>query len=572
MSPNNSQMKTSDYDVAICGGGLAGLTLARQLKQELPDASIVLIDRLSRPLPEAAFKVGESLVETGSYYLVDTLKLQDYFNKSHIRKLGFRFFFDNPSQPFHRRPEFGLSQFPRVNSYQIDRGVLENDLRTFNEEAGVDLLEGRAVREIVLSEDGGLHEVHLSGTNGSSGMVRARWVVDAMGRRRYLQKKLGLTREHGKKCSSVWFRFEGRIDVDDLVPEEMRDWHERVPDNIRYYSTNHLMGSGYWIWLIPLSSGSTSVGIVALEELHPFESFNTFERAMDWLSAYEPDLAAYLEDREPLDFRTMRDYSYASKQLFSIERWACIGEAALFPDPFYALASDLIGFGNSIITDMVRRDRAGELTKPVVDDYNNYILSLNHWLTSNIQQGYPFFGNPVVMSCKVMWDTAGGWANLGPQMFNSLFLDQKGSDAYRKISGRFFFLTRAMQRLFADWAAMSPGRLSFDFIDFLSVPFLRDMQWRNLKAGKTLDEIIEDQVINMERLEEFAQVLFLLAVEDVMPDALDTFQPPIWLNAWGITLDRDKWDDRLFAPTTERRDLEDLRQQIRGLFSVKAFA
>ncbi len=37
----------------------------------------------------------------------------------------------------------------------------------------------------------------------------------------------------------------------------------------RWLSTNHLCGPGYWVWLIPLASGSHSVGIVADEKHAP---------------------------------------------------------------------------------------------------------------------------------------------------------------------------------------------------------------------------------------------------------------------------------------------------------------
>jgi hypothetical protein len=48
-------------------------------------------------------------------------------------------------------------------------------------------------------------------------------------------------------------------------------------------STNHLLGKGYWVWIIPLASGATSIGIVADPQFHPYAEFNTFERAMQWL-------------------------------------------------------------------------------------------------------------------------------------------------------------------------------------------------------------------------------------------------------------------------------------------------
>lgn len=50
------------YDAIIVGGGLAGLTLARQLHLEVPALRVLLAEKRTHPVPEAAFKVGESSV------------------------------------------------------------------------------------------------------------------------------------------------------------------------------------------------------------------------------------------------------------------------------------------------------------------------------------------------------------------------------------------------------------------------------------------------------------------------------------------------------------------------------
>ena len=55
------------------------------------------------------------------------------------------------------------------------------------------------------------------------------------------------------------------------------------------------MGAGYWVWLIPLGSGSTSVGIVADPALHPFHRLSRFDRAVDWLREFEPQCADVVE-------------------------------------------------------------------------------------------------------------------------------------------------------------------------------------------------------------------------------------------------------------------------------------
>jgi len=557
-----------DYDVAICGGGLAGLTLARQLKLQIPDISIAVLDKLSRPLPAAAFKVGESTTEAGAYYLSDILQLKEYLAQHHLYKLGFRFFFGDATGPFHQRPEFGLTRFPVVPSFNVDRGILENDLRRFNEEAGIAMLEGCAVQDIVLKNGDGRHEIiYKNGEQGREGKVKSRWVIDATGRRRLLQKKLKLTKDLGRKCSAVWFRLSGRIDVSDLVPAEVESWHKRVPDNIRYYSTNHLMGRGYWVWIIPLPSNSTSIGIDAIEDIHPFAGFNTHKAAMQWLKKYEPALAALIQDREPMDFMCMRDYTYSSRQVFSSERWACVGEAGIFADPLYAPGTDLIGISNSMAADIIRLDFEGKLTPNIVTNYNWSVIALNEALARNIQVGYPLFGNAAVMAAKIIWDTAAGWALLAPQIYNSIFIDAEKSAKIRKAKASYFLLAQTIHRLFVEWEAKSSGRGTFEFIDFLKISLLLDLRNRNLHGCKSAQELVDDHIYNMERIEEMAQAIFLLAVEDVMPECLHHFQEPIWLNAWAISINQEKWQaDGLFQPATPRRDLNGIRQQLRPLF------
>jgi flavin-dependent dehydrogenase len=572
------------YDVVICGGGLAGQTLARQLHLTMPERSIAVVDRLVRPLPNAAFKVGESTTEAGSYYLTYMLDLVEYFDQQHLRKLGLRFFFGQPKDRIQDRPEFGLTEFQVVRSYNFDRGMLENDLRQFNIDAGITMFEGYNIEDMALTEGEDRHTVALKSMsprqshtahNGASMepqtlQLQTRWVVDATGRRRYIQKKLNLTKANPCPCSSSWFRLPGRIDIGDLVPEQATDWHERVPGKRRYYSTNHLAGTGYWVWIIPLSSGSTSIGIVT-NDIHPFETYNTYQRAMQWLTTYEPRLADHIRGMEPMDFRCMREYTYTSRQVFSINRWACVGEAGAFADPLYSPGTDFIALGNSMVTEMIRQDFAGMLTAQTVQNYSQTLLALNDAITHNIQLSYPLFGTPAPMAAKVLWDTAAGWSLLSPQIYNSIFKDEALNNRVRKVKAGYFFLTQRLQQLLTDWGAKTSGRCEFRFIDFLNIPLFIDLRQRNLMPGKGADELVQDHVTNMEQLEEFAQAIFLVAVEDVLPEHFERVQSVPWLNAWRVSLDPEKWEaDGLFQPKTPARDWSDIRQQIRSLYHIKS--
>jgi 2-polyprenyl-6-methoxyphenol hydroxylase-like FAD-dependent oxidoreductase len=74
------------YDVAILGGGLAGLSMALQLKRQRPETKVLVADKRAEPAPEAAFKVGESTVENGAYYYREILGMKDHLQEHQLRR------------------------------------------------------------------------------------------------------------------------------------------------------------------------------------------------------------------------------------------------------------------------------------------------------------------------------------------------------------------------------------------------------------------------------------------------------------------------------------------------------
>src|SRR5690349_9945402 len=126
-----SEVSSNPYDVAILGGGVAGLTLALQLKKARPEIRIVVIEKQKHPVPEATHKVGESTVEISGYYLRDVLGLEEHLRDQQLPKFGLRMFFSaNGNHDIARRVELGHAVRPPrlVGTYQLDRGRLENAL------------------------------------------------------------------------------------------------------------------------------------------------------------------------------------------------------------------------------------------------------------------------------------------------------------------------------------------------------------------------------------------------------------------------------------------------------------
>ncbi|MET0543373.1 MAG: tryptophan 7-halogenase, partial [Variovorax sp.] len=179
------------HDVVIMGGGLAGLTLALQLKNRFEDIDVLVLERRSHPVPHAAHKVGESSVEIGAHYFDTVLGLKPHMQEAQLRKFGFRFFFSEGRRDIDQVTEIGASRYLSVPSYQIDRGIFENYLAEEAARRGVQVIDGAVVRAGDLAEVDAPHRLRWT-SDGVTHEASTRWLVDACGRAGLIKRKLGL--------------------------------------------------------------------------------------------------------------------------------------------------------------------------------------------------------------------------------------------------------------------------------------------------------------------------------------------------------------------------------------------
>ncbi|HZW74139.1 MAG TPA: tryptophan 7-halogenase, partial [Caldimonas sp.] len=413
----------SRHDVVITGGGLAGLTLALQLKQSFPSLDILVLERRVHPVPIAAHKVGESTVEIGADYFANVLGLREHLETAQLKKFGFRFFFSDRRSDVDRVTELGASRPLAVPSYQIDRGLFENFLGEEALRRGIAVACGATVLDIALaSTKPGEHRVVFR-AGGAVRQTRSRWLVDACGRAGLIKKKRELAEPNGHDANAVWFRIGERIAIDDWSDDAA--WRTCCTPQARWLSTNHLVGDGYWVWLIPLASGSHSVGIVADAALHPLATLDTFDKAMNWLAVHQPRLFDALDGkREQLqDFAFLRRFSYGCRQLFSGERWAITGEAGLFLDPFYSPGSDFIAIANTYICELVARDLAGKPIAAHAGVFDQIFHSFYESTLALYERQYPIFGDAEALPAKVLWDYTYYWGILAQFFFQRRMTD-----------------------------------------------------------------------------------------------------------------------------------------------------
>jgi hypothetical protein len=271
-------------------------------------------------------------------------------------------------------------------------------------------------------------------------------------------------------------RIAERIDINDWSSDTA--WLARCDPPNRWLSTNHLMGPGYWVWLIPLSSGSHSIGIVADASLHPLDSMNTFDKSMAWLQKHQPRLFDALDGkRDKLqDFAFFKRFSYGCKKVFSgRQRWALTGEAGLFADPFYSPGSDFIAISNTYVTELIGQDRAGGPTEMYAGIYEQIYFSLYRNMLSLYVDQYPIFGDAEVMPAKVIWDYTYYWGVMCQLFFQQRLTDVVQMGRMQKTLAKVQQLNVAVQAFLRAWSAAAKPHNPARMLDQARLDWFADL-------------------------------------------------------------------------------------------------
>lgn len=489
------------HDVIILGGGLAGLCLARQLMRKQPELQVIVLEKRSFPMPEAAHKVGESTVEIAAHYLENMLGLGPHIHQHQLPKFGLRFFFNKPEhERLSQGTELGLAYRFRTPSYQLDRGRLENYLAETGNGA-FELQDGAKVLSV--DEPGDLYQVRYK-KDGVEKEIQGRWLVDAGGRAAILKKKFDLAEPVGHQVNAVWFRINETIAVDDWESWPPFKGDAQLADR-RGLSTNHLMGEGFWVWLIPLASGATSVGIVADPRIHPLSQFNRIDKALDWLDQNVPICGRQIRplSDKVMDFLALKHFSHGCKQVFSGRRWALTGEAGVFPDPFYSPGSDFIGIANTMITQLITDGNEGEALNRQAESYENLYQALFSNTLNIYQNQYPLFGNAQVMPFKIIWDYAVYWSFPAFAFIQGRLTELAQAGDRNPIIDEIGALNARMQRFFRKWHAAGQAEMPRAFLDQYQIPLLRQLN-HNLLEPFSQETFRNQLTINLEKLRHFS--------------------------------------------------------------------
>lgn len=391
------------YDVVILGGAIAGASAAVLLRRESPELSVLVVEKSK--LFDA--KVGEATTELSAMFFTRRLALWRHMEDEQLPKEGLRYWFHNQRVHGHAdASEAGGFVRSTVPSFQLRRDALDQHVLDVATAEGAELLRPAHARDISLAPYASTVGIDLA--DGTRHSVRARWVIDASGRACVLGKRLGIiARNDRHPTAAVWCRFRNVRHIDDLAARGPAAFASRNVSS-RRLATNHYVGRGYWIWVIPLGNGETSIGAVYDRRMHRLhEERDRMAAFLGFLRA-NPVLAELIDGAEPRteDFRLYNNLAYSTSQYMG-EGWALVGDAAVFLDPYYSPGLDHVGFSVDATVALVQAQSRGEdITKAMAEHNEVFLRSYWRFFEAVYKDKYFYMGEADLLSSALLLDTA----------------------------------------------------------------------------------------------------------------------------------------------------------------------
>lgn len=502
-----------DYDVAIIGAGLAGLSLARQLLLN-SEKKILLVEKRA-DIPMAMQKVGEATVQLSAYYFSKVLDLEEHLLREHFLKYNLRFYWKSAGREnrcFEDYSQSYIRTLSNIATYQLDRNKLEGEMLRLNlEHANFTFHAGASGLQVSLADEGP-HSLSYE-FKGEGVSATAVWVVDTSGRGKFLERKLGLARQNPIRHGAHFFWVEGLVNVEkltDLSSKELRLKPERADlGHLPFWlATNHFCGEGFWFWVIPLQ-GKTSLGLVYDNRLIDRDEIASLPQLIEWVCRKFPLFARDLPFRKVLCHSALKDFSHDCAQTISASRWALAGEAGRFTDPLYSPGGDLIALYNTLITDAILTDDAEELAGKA-RLYEQLMQSFYEAYVPSFAVSYDALGDQETMTLKYTWELTVYFAFYVFPFINDLFTDRRFLPSFVSKFARLGRVNKHLQSFISGFYHWKKEHCETTrqpvFNDFMEIGALRVAESAFYRVGVPVEEArraLEAQLANLRELARF---------------------------------------------------------------------
>ncbi|MGI9552872.1 MAG: NAD(P)/FAD-dependent oxidoreductase [Aurantibacter sp.] len=381
-----------NVDVLIIGAGPSGCIAASYLHNE--GFSIKVVEKNKFP----RFVIGESLIPRCMDHfeavgLLDCLKEKDFEVKTGAR------FMQGPvvcEFDFSKKHTKGWDW-----TYQVPRADFDKTLTDELQARGVDIDFEKEVVDVQFKGD--VSHTTIKDQQGTESTVIAKYIVDSSGFGRVLPRLLDLDKPSEiPRHSSIFTHLK------DIRRPEGWEGHRITFD---------IVSTSTWLWVIPFSNGTTSIGYVG-----PTEYLDSFQGSTEDRLREMMKLSNHYVDRFkdlPYEFepKIIKNIAKSVKQLYG-KGYALTGNSAEFLDPVFSsgvtFATESAHLAAQLITKELRNEEVdweADYTQYIAEGVNVFATYVKEWYTGNLQKIF-FSGseNPVIKSqiCAVLagyvWD------------------------------------------------------------------------------------------------------------------------------------------------------------------------
>jgi len=385
-------MQTEKVDVLVIGAGPSGTVAASIINKA--GYKVKIVEKLKFP----RFVIGESLLPRCMEALEEAGFLEAIKEKGFQQKFGAKFVKEGKICDFLFADQFT----PGWNwTWQVPRAEFDKTLADTVEKMGVPVSYETTVTAITFN--GSDSVTIVEDINGKPSQIEAKFIVDGSGYGRVIPKLFDLDKPSNLIPRKALFAHT--VDLKRSMTEE--------PNRI----TVVVHAPGVWIWVIPFSTGITSLGFVGDPEF--FDQYKgTYEEQFRALIASQPYLSERFKDVELVfEPKVLESWSRTTDKFYG-EGFVLTGNVTEFLDPIFSSGVTLATVSSQNAAHLVIRKLKGEAVdwereymEPVMQGVNTFRSYVMGWYEGTLDTIF-FADNPNEdikrMICSVLagyvWD------------------------------------------------------------------------------------------------------------------------------------------------------------------------
>lgn len=327
-----------EVDVLVIGAGPSGSIAAAILHKA--GLNVQVVEKLRFP----RFVIGESLLPRCMEALEEAGLLEAVRAQGFQQKNGAKFFRGDKVCDFN----FSQQYTPGWNhTWQVQRARFDKALADECERKGIPVHYETEVTGVDIHEDG-TSTTTVKTADGGEQKINARFIVDGSGYGRVLPTLFGLNKQSTQYTRRALFSH---------FQDPIRSNYEAAEPN-RIWVVVHQPTT--WIWVIPFSDGTTSVGFVGSQDF--FDGYTgSDEEKLRAMIADEPNIAERFKDA-PLIWeapKILQGWS-ATTDAFYGKGFVLTGNVTEFLDPVFSSGVTLASVSAQTAANLVVKHLRGE--------------------------------------------------------------------------------------------------------------------------------------------------------------------------------------------------------------------